>query len=60
MEIDDDWNEQDDSPQDTAMEISDMNPNATKRPLLMTFCPHDSSMLYPKVCLPNNGMYYNT
>jgi hypothetical protein len=30
--------------------------------LLMRFCPHDSSMLYPKVCflvLRNSAVYYN-
>jgi len=50
MDIADDWNEQGDFSQDAAMDEIDMNNNATKRPLLMAFCPHDSSMLYPKVC----------
>jgi hypothetical protein len=44
MDIADAWEEQDVSAQDDAPQ------EASKRPLLMKFCPHDSSMLYPKVC----------
>jgi hypothetical protein len=50
MDIADDWNEEEEDVQmDAVMETSGTNEIKDKRPLLMKFCPHDSSMLYPKV-----------